>query len=380
MSEFVRMQPLFGSNQSIRDRAFGRPPLMLTVSPQPHGPSFDSGPHKSGHLGYRTHQGGSPQDNHFGLQTRCMQNIIIMMHHQKNINNQNWPPTIKRMVQTLTIMIKPAQNNAGTQALISVNAKNWADTTIGILRKHYLNSIKIEMDKLTTQIDSKWRSAFFIASNWAKKKLGSKLTLDTLKHAETQITSLVSPDPHMATTTGDQDDAGRATPSGPTDDVTPATPPDPPPKPRAQAEIHGEFRPSTGAAPAVPTTPQPSTIHAEATCPPSVTQEYGSKGLPCRRPVIDRRPWTVGPRPPQVRNRTYYEPPPTCRRLGTERLKRTSAELIRPPEYSSYTIPVEPERQPSTDLTDVLTRWFRQWTGLSHMGCPTPVNNLVKLL
>ncbi|XP_061897140.1 uncharacterized protein LOC133646112 [Entelurus aequoreus] len=290
-----------------------------------------------------------------------MQNIITMLHHLKNVNQHEQPQTISKMANTLANRIRPALNNADTQALIVINARNWAGTTMDILKRHYLNALNIEKDKLTPIIGYNWRSSFFIASNWAKKKFGTKMTFDTLQLAESHIASL------MMTPKGHNE---RAVPPGPSDDAGTTKPVSASQKPQAMVEIGGEFPPPACLAPAVLMTPQSSSTHAEASCSAPVTQD-DRRRRERRRPVSDLRPWNIGPRAPQVQSATCGSPPPTCRRPETERTRRLSAERIVPPDHSSRT-PVGV--QPATEVgavtwrfpTDGLIRWFQRWTGLSH--------------
>ncbi|XP_061895892.1 uncharacterized protein LOC133645101 [Entelurus aequoreus] len=289
--------------------------------------------------GNNIQNGDCLQDNNFGLKIKCMQSIITVLHHLENINKSEQPQTIFKMANALANRIRPALNNADTQACIAINAKNWAEATMDILKKHYVISLQIVKDTLTPVIGYNWRSSFFIASNWARKKFGTKMTFDTLQLAESQIASLVvTPKGHNA----------RAIPPGPSDDAGTKKPVSSSQIPQAMVEIGGEFPPPSCLAPAVLMSPQQSGTRAEATCSAPVTQD--------------------GPRP------------------ETERTRRLSAERIVPPDYSSRTpIGVQPATEVGAVIwrspTDGLTRWFQRWTGLPHNphisgGCLNGVQNV----
>ncbi|XP_061879372.1 uncharacterized protein LOC133631230 [Entelurus aequoreus] len=203
-----------------------------------------------------------------------MQNIITVLHHLENINKSEQPQTIFKMANALANRIRPALNNADTQACIAINAKNWAEATMDILKKHYVISLQIVKDKLTPVIGYNGRSSFFIASNWARKKFGTKMTFDTLQLAESQIASLVvTPKGHNA----------RAVPPGRSDGAGAKTPVSASQIPQAMVEIGGEFPPPSCLAPAVLMSPQSDT-HAEASCSAPVTQD-GRRRRECRWPA-----------------------------------------------------------------------------------------------
>lgn len=97
---------------------------------------------------------------------------------------------------------KPASPNLQTQTLIEGKARNWAFTTILILRDNYQKIIDSEIHKLSQFSSSDWRGPFEIATTWAKGNLGRRLRQDTLDRAQAviivRLTETASPPPPAA--------------------------------------------------------------------------------------------------------------------------------------------------------------------------------------
>src|SRR4029434_8042253 len=96
-----------------------------------------------------------PQNNdpEVGENVRIMHKAITMIHHLSNISpsdTETEPPTITRLVNYLSNIIKPAVPNPLTGQLLNGNARNWAHTTMLILQQHYSDTLNSELDKLIT--------------------------------------------------------------------------------------------------------------------------------------------------------------------------------------------------------------------------------------
>lgn len=152
-------------------------------------------------------------DPDFALKCHVIHRIIKTVHHSSNVSTDKTPVSIDKMMTQLITSIKPAIPSPQTSDLILGNAKNWAHTTLVILRDHYDRVLENELEQLYTFRTPDWRAPFEIASNWAKRHFGRRLTPATLTETEEIITLAMrllrertgSPTP------GDSAPAGRTT-------------------------------------------------------------------------------------------------------------------------------------------------------------------------
>ncbi|KAE8277673.1 hypothetical protein D5F01_LYC24322 [Larimichthys crocea] len=157
-------------------------------------------------------------DPNFGIKVRMMHKVIKMAHHLRNVLPQKPPPpSIRKLTENLTTIIKPASPNEETRLLIEGNAKNWELTTMMILRDHYTDSMEMGLDALRGLGEGEWREPFQIATVWAKRNLGKRLQSETLEHVEALMAG------HLDPTTEEEDGTGP--------DGGPPPPPPPPPPP-----------------------------------------------------------------------------------------------------------------------------------------------------
>lgn len=126
-------------------------------------------------------------DPDFTNKVRVMNRLIKAVHHLSNVSREDHPPSLDRITHNLATIIKPAAPNLQTQTLIDGNARNWAFTTILILREHYQKNIDSEIHKLMQFPSPDWRGPFEIATTWAKRNLGRRLRQDTLDRAQAVI-------------------------------------------------------------------------------------------------------------------------------------------------------------------------------------------------
>ncbi|XP_057685186.1 uncharacterized protein LOC130911320 [Corythoichthys intestinalis] len=121
---------------------------------------------------------------------RKLHQIIKIVHHLQNVNvkeNIPQPKTIKRMVNTLTNMIKPAIPNETTLDLIMGNAYNWGHTTCQILTTHYETVLPELLKELQGLLTTEWKKAFETAVRWAKRNT-PRIKQMEIDHAEALIT------------------------------------------------------------------------------------------------------------------------------------------------------------------------------------------------
>src|SRR4029434_10835988 len=118
-------------------------------------------------------------DPEFGENVRIMYKAITMLHHLNNTTIE--PPTITRLVDYLSNIIKPAVPNPLTGQLLNGNARNWAHTTMLILQQHYSDTLNSELDKLITTKPSNWHKQFEVSVKWARRNRGKKLKQETIE-------------------------------------------------------------------------------------------------------------------------------------------------------------------------------------------------------
>lgn len=105
---------------------------------------------------------------------------IIQAIHNKEImdialSTGTLPPGMTRQIHRLTDFIKPSTPTIETRNRIQENTKQWMNNTISILHQHYAYTISsIPIAPLNT-------IAVQIATGWAQKRYGSRLTTTTLQ-------------------------------------------------------------------------------------------------------------------------------------------------------------------------------------------------------
>lgn len=159
-------------------------------------------------------------DPDFKTKVRIMHKLIKAMHHLTNVSGEEPPITIDKMTQTLATLIKPAAPTDRTTDLICGNAKNWAVTTMLILRDHYADVIECETDKLLALPNPDWKEPFEIAANWARRNLGRRLLPETVEATEALLIARQADRRTMAPERASQDQMD-ATSSGGTCQLVP---------------------------------------------------------------------------------------------------------------------------------------------------------------
>lgn len=160
-----------------------------------------------------------------------MYKVITMVHHLHNVYHQDAlvePPTITRLTDYLTDIIKPAAPNQSTLQFIQGNAKNWAHTTLLILKQHYSDTLEIELDKLVTKKPSEWDDQFEFAVQRARRLRGRRLKEETISRAKDLISA------YFAALSDETDSQGSASESAQLPADTPATKTNPNPQEAAQ--------------------------------------------------------------------------------------------------------------------------------------------------
>lgn len=127
------------------------------------------------------------EDPDFSAKVRVIHRLIKAVHHLKNVTNDNYPPSLNKITHNLKTVIKPAVPTKKTQTRIEENAKNWASTTMMILRQHYTQSVEQEIKCLSEFSKQDWEGPFQIAASWARRNLGRRLLPDSLEQARAEI-------------------------------------------------------------------------------------------------------------------------------------------------------------------------------------------------
>ena len=223
-------------------------------------------------------------DPDFSVKNKLIFSIVKALHHLDNVMAPDPPVTITRMARALAQVVKPAAPTPTTLALIRGNAENWAYTTTIILRDHYQDSLENHVQMFSLLTGPEWAQNFEIASAWAKRHFGPRLSQGTLDatHARLRLArDGVGPptDPPPDGTPGRRPATATAT-----------TPPRPPAPPAAlltgdpvtvTAQIHA---PRDGGC--LPVTPPPPSFEPSAD---AVRREGGSS---------EPRPYAEGTRSP----------------------------------------------------------------------------------
>ena len=116
--------------------------------------------------------------------------LIQATHHKftvdKSVTTHTYPPGMTRQFKRLTDFIKPSTPTEHTRLQIQDNTINWIHTNMLILQQHYNSTIttlqNIPYNPLALQI----------ATGWARKRYGSRLTPDTL-HAVQHTLNTTTP-------------------------------------------------------------------------------------------------------------------------------------------------------------------------------------------
>lgn len=120
-------------------------------------------------------------DPNFTAKVKAIYQIIKAKHHLHNVSTEAAPPYIHRTARNLATLIRPAAPTKRTSEMLTGNAHNWEYTTLLILREHYEELLSVSVEYLSQLMPVGWRDPFKIASRWAHRSLGKRLTADSLE-------------------------------------------------------------------------------------------------------------------------------------------------------------------------------------------------------
>lgn len=128
----------------------------------------------------------------FIKQVRLFHKMIKTNHHLKNLTQNQAPKAIRSITQYLMNIIKPAMPTEPTLDLIQGNARNWEITTMIILSDHYKDLMDTFQKDLQSTLMEDWTSAFEVAANWSRRRLGRRLLQESIQEMREVIKTQAS--------------------------------------------------------------------------------------------------------------------------------------------------------------------------------------------
>lgn len=125
-------------------------------------------------------------DEDFTVKVRLIYKVLVSHHHLYNISGPEPPPSIRKATANLASFIRPAAPTKNIQKRLINNANNWEKATIQLLKKHYEQNLKDDLKTLAL-FPTDLKGPFLIATNWARRNFGSRITQQALNNAETSI-------------------------------------------------------------------------------------------------------------------------------------------------------------------------------------------------
>lgn len=115
--------------------------------------------------------------------------LLQAVHHLETVETAletgQFPPGMTRQVIRLTQFIKPSSPTETTQEKVKQNTEYWMETNMTILQQHYTQTITELTDIRGNQL------AFRVATNWAKRRFGTRLDPDTITKTHNLLFSVV---------------------------------------------------------------------------------------------------------------------------------------------------------------------------------------------
>lgn len=131
---------------------------------------------------------------------KLMYDLIRAVHHLDKVTTKkcdNQPITFQKLTDLLMTTIKPAFPNSRVTTLLEGNAKNWCFNAQLILEQHYEEFVESTIQSLKDQTSqSDWPHAFEVATNWADRNFGQRMTMETIEQAKALFTAELSVQRH----------------------------------------------------------------------------------------------------------------------------------------------------------------------------------------
>lgn len=118
--------------------------------------------------------------------------LLRAQHHLERVagDSGHMPPTLSRLIRYLTSVLKPARLTGTTRARLEENAKNWARTSLLILKDHYESIVGNGLDELIDCVIPAWGTPFDVASKWYRIRYKNRHDPQTIKNTKILITTL----------------------------------------------------------------------------------------------------------------------------------------------------------------------------------------------
>ncbi|GAA6087139.1 uncharacterized protein LOC120555297 [Tachysurus ichikawai] len=132
-----------------------------------------------------------PTGDSFGTLVRALHQLIKAYHHLSNTKisegNTQGPLSLKRVTKRLESIVKPANLNSATGAMLYGNARNWLHNSLQILEDHYTSMIRETVDRINILPLSEGNRAWAVALRWVRRNLKNiKPVSIQMAHAEFQ--------------------------------------------------------------------------------------------------------------------------------------------------------------------------------------------------
>lgn len=187
-SRHSRNQTSRGTRHGLEDHYAGR----RSGQPSTCNPPLRHGTSRHNASEERTQQRSNwieTDDEDFIYKVRIIYKIIRSHHHLYNITGPEPPPSIRKTAMNLASFIMPAAPSQRTKTLLIENARNWEQTTIDILKQHYELNLAEDLMDLTGFPEGDWKGPFQIATGWAKRNFGSRISEIALNNAKTFLST-----------------------------------------------------------------------------------------------------------------------------------------------------------------------------------------------
>lgn len=156
-------------------------------------------------------------DAKFARRIRMYYKTIRVCHHLENvstIDDSKGPVMIRRTVDHLRELIRPAMPNPTTILSLENNARQWGAVTLEILEQHYSECLTTLLEDISKQKTDNWKTPFQVATRWATRNL-MRLRQSTIDKAEKLIRARNRDRSPSSEEDDEEDDSSPPPPSSP---------------------------------------------------------------------------------------------------------------------------------------------------------------------
>lgn len=303
----------------------------------------------------------------FAQLSRIFFNIIKICHHLENVtttHGNKGPLTIRRTVDFLCDLIRPAMPNSTTMLSLEGNARQWGVVALDTLEQHYTECLTVLMDELSNKDLRNWRAPFKVATRWALRKF-TRLRQSTIEQAEGYIQSQAR---DTSSSEEDEEDNPPGPPSSTSASSSPSpSPPPPPPPPPKRPRPHR----ATAAAKSASDNPPPPPVQSAPTSSKPLKHRIKTIDLPTTshstgallHTESQQHKHSLKPPPKQKQKKIFpiFLPTtvPSVTHPATSVSPSDSADTIRSDPISSFPSPPR-EEVPHTAVSEPLPQRYRR--------------------